>query len=82
MSVFYNFINNDTTVLGLPVRVKKKIKRKKREKNVIAVTRSCRFHITSKTAWSGIRCSSVLKSSARKFSAEKMKNVVTACKSF
>ena len=43
----------------------------KREKNVIAVTRSCRFHITSEpTAWLGIRCSSVLKSSACKFSDE------------
>ena len=38
-----------------------KNKRKKREKNVIAVARSCRFHVTSKKAWRGIRCSSVLK---------------------
>ena len=34
MSVFYNFINNDTTVLGLPVRVKKKL-REKRERRTL-----------------------------------------------
>ena len=54
---------------------------KKREKNVIAITRSCRFHITSKPiAWRGIRCSSVLKSSACKFSDEIIQIVVTPYK--
>ena len=61
---------------------KEKNKTKKNEKNVIAVTLSCRFHIISKTAWRGIRCSSVLKSSPCKFSDEKMNEiVVTLCKS-
>ena len=53
--------------------------KKKREKNVIALTRSCRFHIMSKpTAWRGIRSlsSSVLKSSACKFSDEKRIQIV------
>ena len=50
---------------------------KEREKNVIAVTRSCRFHITSKpTAWRGICCSSVLKSSTFKFSDKKIIQIV------
>ena len=54
--------------------------REKREKNVIAVSRSCRFHITSKTTCRGIRCSSVLRSSAFKFFAEKINQiVVTLC---
>ena len=47
-----------------------KNKRKKREKNVIAVARSCKFQIMSKKACHGIRCVSVLKSSARKFSED------------
>ena len=58
-----------------------KIREKKREKHIITVTRSCRFEITSKKAWHGIRCSSVLKPSARKLSEEKMNQiVVTLCK--
>ena len=85
-------------IIDLSVRLKKKI----REKSVIAVTRSCRFHTTSKlseagnlanliyffhlvlpayptvfkTAWRGICCSSVLKSSACKFFDEKMNQIV------
>ena len=47
-----------------------KNKRKKREKNVIAVARSCKFQIMSKKACHRIRCVSVLKSSARTFSED------------
>ena len=37
--------------------------------------------VVAKTAWRGIRCSSVLKFSASKFSEEKMNEiVVTLCK--
>ena len=79
MEVSYNFIKNDNTAqfhwanlwLSLPVCVKEKIREKEREeKNVIAVARSCKFQIMSKKACHGIRCVSVLKSSARKFSED------------
>ena len=39
------------------------------------------YGVVAKTAWRGIRCSSVLKFSACKFAEEKMnKTVVTLCK--
>ena len=56
--------------------MKEKIRENKREKNGVAVKQSCRFQITSKKAWHGIRCESVLKSSERKFSEEKMNQIV------
>ena len=56
-------------ITDFSVRVKNKIS----EKNVyIAVTRSCRFHMHGRA----IRCSSVLKSSACKFSDEKMNQII------
>ena len=59
-------------------REEKSKKKKEREE---CYERSYRFHITSKKAWGGIRCSSVLKCSAYTFSEEKMNQiVVTLCK--
>ena len=88
MAAFYSLIKNDKSIsteltCNKPSRTRgEKLREKKREKNAIAVSRSCRFHITSNTACRGIRFSSVLKSSACKFSIKKMnQTVVTLCKS-
>ena len=51
-------------------------KKKEKRENVIAFTRSCRFHI--KTTCLVIRCSSVLRSNACKFSEEKINQIVVA----
>ena len=60
-----------------------KNKRKKRERRMFIYCRrtelSCRFQITFKKAWHGIRCVSALKSSATKFSEEKLNRVETDC---
>ena len=58
---------------------KNKRKKEREECLYIAVARSCRFQITFKKAWHGIRCVSALKSSARKFSEEKLNQIETDC---
>ena len=54
-------------------------KKEREECLYIAAVRSCRFQITFKKAWHGIRCVSALKSSARKFSEEKLNQIETDC---
>ena len=63
------------------VCVKEKLREKKEREEClyIAVARSCRFQIRFKKAWHGIRCVSALKSSARKFSGEKLNKIKTDC---
>ena len=73
MAVSYNFIKNElTSDSAFQYERRKKITEKR--ENVIAVTRSCRFHI--KTTCRGIRYLSVLRSSSCKFSDEKINQIV------
>ena len=79
MAVSYNFIKNDnaaSTELTWALTREEKI-REKRERRMVLPSHG----VVAKAAWRGIRCSSVLKSSACKFSEEKTNQiVVTLCK--
>ena len=72
MAVSYDFIINDiATSTELTCTREGKI-REKRQRIMVLPSHG----VVAKTAWRGIRCSSVLKSSACKFSEEKTNQIV------
>ena len=77
MVVSYNFIKNDNAASAELTCTREGKIREKRERRMVLPSHG----VVAKTAWRGIRCSSVLKSSACKFSEEKANQiVVTLCK--
>ena len=79
MAVSYNFIKNDKSAsTELTCTREGKIGEKSERRMVLPS-----HGVVAKTAWRGIRCSSVVKSSACKVSEEKRNQiVVTLCKCF
>ena len=72
MAVSYNFIKNDNAASTELTCTREGKIREKRERRMVLPSHG----VVAKTAWRGIRCSSVLKSSACKFSEEKTNQIV------
>ena len=77
MAVSYNFIKNDNAASTELTCTREGKIREKRERRMVLSSHG----VVAKTTYRGIRCSSVVKSSACKFSEEKTNQiVVTLCK--
>ena len=73
MAVSYNFIKNDNAASTELTCTREGKIREKRERRMVLPSHG----VVAKTAWRGIRCSSVIKSSACKLTNQ---IVVTLCK--
>ena len=75
MAVSYNFIKNDNAASTELTSTREGKIREKRERRMVLPSNG----VVAKTAWRGIPCSSVVKSSACKFSEEKTNQIVLLC---